>query len=87
MNLYRISHNEFVDMEMYDSAVVVAENVEEAKKIIPAHWIRNWLPDKDDRDSWVAPEEVNVEFIGVVDADYLDMLNGRTTVVSSYNDG
>ena len=49
--------------------------------------MRGWLQDEDDRDSWVEPEDVNVELIGVVDANYLDKLNGRTTVVSSYNAG
>ncbi|WP_404975676.1 hypothetical protein NBT14_04245 [Weissella paramesenteroides] len=87
MNLYKISQNTNNNWETYDSAVVVANSVEKARQIIPAHWMRGWLPDEDDRDSWVAPEEVHVEFIGVVDADYLDKLNGRTTVVSSYNNG
>lgn len=87
MNLYKISQNVDNNWEIYDSAVVVAESEEEARKIIPAHWMRGWLQDEDDRDSWVEPEDVNVELIGVVDANYFDKLNGRTTVVSSYNAG
>ena len=86
MNLYRITQNRILNMMMYDSAVVVAETAEEARHIIPAHRGNDWLPEATDPDCWVAPEEVKVEFIGVVDEVYLDKLDGRTTVVSNYND-
>lgn len=86
MNLYKISHNRILNMMMYDSAVVVAETADEARQIIPAHQRNDWLSEADDPDCWVTPDEVKVEFIGVVDVSYLNKLNGRTTVVSSYND-
>jgi hypothetical protein len=73
-------------MMMFDSAVVVANSEDDARKIVPAFRYNDWRSDVDDYLSWVRPEEVKVEFIGVVDEVYLDKLDGRTTVVSNYND-
>lgn len=89
MNLYKISQDVNNDWDTYDSAVVVAESAEAAKKIIPAYH-GGRLDDDDYDDSiydWAKPEDVKVEFIGLADEAYLDSLDGRTTVVSSYNAG
>lgn len=96
MNLYKISQDVDRGWETFDSAVVVAKSAEEAKKIVPdfntyGNYIDEYAPNLEfRRESWVKPEDIKVEFIGVIDDSYLDMLNqldGRTTVVSSYNAG
>lgn len=96
MNLYKISQDVDRGWETFDSAVVVAKSAEEAKEIVPdfntyGNYIEKFPMDiKYRSESWVKPEDVKVELIGVIDDDYLDMLNqldGRTTVVSSFNAG
>ena len=89
MNLYKISQDVNDDWDTFDAAVVVAESAEEAKKIIPGHhggYREN--PDYEISISdWAQPEDVKAEFIGVADNDFLNSLDGRTTVVASYNAG
>jgi hypothetical protein len=43
--------------------------------------------DHNSTDKWAKPEDVKVELIGVADNDFLDSLDGRTTVVASFNAG
>ncbi|QDJ58472.1 hypothetical protein EFA59_02645 [Weissella hellenica] len=99
MNLYRISQSVNDDWDTYDSAVVVAENAEEAKKIIP-HFTNSDIStlsnsqfldliyrDGINVEEWAKPEDVKAEFIGNANKDFLDSLNGRTTVVASFNAG
>lgn len=89
MNLYKISQDVNDDWDTFDSAVVVAESAEEAKKIIPAH--HGGYRENPDYEisiyDWAKPEDVKVEFIGLADKAYLDSLDGRTTIVASYNAG
>jgi hypothetical protein len=99
MNLYKISQDVNNDWDTFDSAVVVANSAEEAKKIIPYFTNQNIdtlsnLPfldlicgDHNSTDKWAKPEDVKVELIGVADNDFLDSLDGRTTVVASFNAG
>lgn len=88
MNLYKISQDVNNNWDTYDSAVVVAENEDEARKIIPD---QIGVPDKWDirfiNRQWTKPENVKVEFLGKVDGDYLNNLGSETTVVSSFNAG
>ena len=99
MNLYKISQDVNNDWETFDSAVVVAESAEEAKNIIPYFTNQNIdtlsnfqflnliFGDENDIDMWAKPEAVKVELIGFVDKDFLDSLDGQTTVVASFNAG
>ena len=99
MNLYKISQDVNDDWDTFDSAVVVAESSEEAKKIIPYFTNQNIdtlsnfqfldliYGDHNSTDKWAKPEDVKVEFIGLADKAYLDSLGERTTVVASFNAG
>lgn len=99
MNLYKISQDVNDDWDTFDSAVVVAESAEEAKKIIPyftnsdISTLNNFqfldliYGDRDSTDMWAKPEDVKAELIGIADKNFLDSLNGRTTVVASFNAG
>lgn len=99
MNLYKISQDVNNDWDTFDSAVVVAESAEEAKKIIPYFTNQNidTLSNfqfldlicgyRDSTDMWAKSEDVKAELIGVADKDFLDSLDGRTTVVASFNAG
>ena len=61
MNLYRISQTENGDWDTYDSAVVAAENMSDAANIHP----NGGNDDIWGEDSWVSPDQVKVELIGV----------------------
>lgn len=65
--------------DTYDSAVVVAESEEEARKIHPSGY--KW--DDWTGYSWCNPEDVKVEFIGNARKD----LENKTVVCASFNAG
>jgi hypothetical protein len=74
MNIYRIWQTENRGYDTYDSAVVIASNVEEARNMNPAYEERFsdfhnlFLTDEDWKEnySWAhSPEEVHVDLIGV----------------------
>ena len=71
MKLYIISNNESGGYDTFDSAVVCAENEEEARKIHPGEWVKDkWWekPVKDCDSSWATRlENINVEYIGEAD--------------------
>lgn len=99
MNLYKISQDVNNDWDTFDSAVVVADSAEEAKKIFPRftnsdidnlnnfQFLTLIFGDENNIDMWAKPEDVKVELIGVADNDFLNSLDGRTTVVASFNAG
>lgn len=80
MNIYKISQSENNRWDTYDSAVVIANNEEEA---------RNTHPDQEDGkfgaysfNTWASsPDKVRVEFIGVTD------IEEPQVVVASFNAG
>ncbi len=81
MNLYRISQNVNTGYDTYDSAVVVAANEDEARRMHPAEGPPTF--DYWDSSTWVShPTDVKVELIGTA-APHL----GRCVVVSSFNAG
>lgn len=85
MNLYKISwsgSDEYWDT--YDSAVVIANSKEEAKKITPDFDITG---DSERIGCWTVPENVSVELIGVADEKYLESMQGKVNVISSFNAG
>lgn len=69
MNLYKISQIVNNDLDTYDSAIVAAENEDEAKKIHPSIYEENidgmWWERDDKYSSWAFKlEQVKVELIG-----------------------
>lgn len=77
MNLYRISQEENINYETYDSAIVCAASEEDARNITPSlsgDWKMSY---------WASsPEKVKVELIGVA---LNDMKAG--VVLASFNAG
>jgi len=67
MKLYVISQSENNDYDTYDSAVVCAENEEEARKIHPSEYAEDkwWEKPKDPYSPWATKlENVDVKYIG-----------------------
>ena len=86
MNLYKISQSRNNNWDTYDSAVVVAETSEEARKIVP-DFENDGHGEYDSLRDWVEPKYVKVELIGTASDEYVEKLQGRLIVVSSYNAG
>ena len=89
LNLYRVSQG-YKGYDTYDSAVVAAENAEDAKTIHPRglNWDDpNWdneasIPWRWAKREWTEPENVSVEYLGVADESI-----ERGAVCASYNAG
>lgn len=68
MNLYLISQTENNGYDSYDSAVVVAESEEAARKIHPAQSLvegAEWWLDRWSKHTWCeSPAQVKVEYLG-----------------------
>lgn len=80
MNLYLISQNINNGYDTYDTALVAANNEEEARLISPDGYLEwseekdSWAyPDGDKRatnnGAWVKPSKVSVELIGIASPD------------------
>ena len=73
LKLYKISQAMNTGYDTYDSAVVVAKNEEDARRIHPdgsgAKWDgKKWKSERTTgMRTWCAPEDVKVEFIGIPD--------------------
>ena len=79
MNLYLIYQDHNIDYDTYDSAVVVAENAEIAKRMHPSTGEldgRIILPE------WVEPEYVKVVYLGKA-----DIIDERKVICASFNAG
>lgn len=92
MKLYKISQSENSDWYTYDSAVVVANSKQEARRIIPSpfyfyddvfyYQYKNQEPRVEKVDpSWCDPRHVNAQIIGTTE------LPAGTVISSSYNAG
>jgi len=85
MNIYKISQTEHNDYDTYDSAVVVAEDEESAKKINPsgsndAEW---WKMERSWNNPWITDlSKIKVKLIGEAD----DSVE-KGVVVASFNAG
>jgi hypothetical protein len=75
MNIYKISQVVNNDYETYDSAIVVANNPEEAAKILPDGCVSPYK-----ERYWVKPEFVIVEYIGIYDG----KLPSGTVILASF---
>ncbi len=65
MKIYKISQTENDDWDTYDSAVVYAENEEEAKKIHPAGYHDEEVTNVSEKySSWTTLDNVVAEYIG-----------------------
>jgi hypothetical protein len=90
MNIYKISQVKLDNYNTYDSAVVVARSVEDARRIHPSG---SQAQAKDDlrlfKDGeggfaqWPLPKYVKVEYIGKASPD----LKENTVIVASFNAG
>jgi len=81
MFLYRISQFVNNDYGTYDSAVVCAENEDEARMIHP-NGCEDWDGEDEDFSSWRAAKDVRVEIIGTA-ANNLP----KGVIVASHNAG
>ena len=96
MNLYLISQNVNVNYDTYDSAVVCADNEDEARMIHPASGYQfasadciKWDGEDVKWSTWCAAKDVKVNFIGTADGAmirwYISLSNN--VVCASYNAG
>lgn len=87
MNIYKISQGVNNDYDTYDSAIVCAENEEEAKKIHPRGEYdykekNDDIKEEENYGSWAKKEFVEVEYIGVA-KEGLE----KGVIVASFNAG
>jgi len=89
LKLYRISQAVNTEYDTYDSAVVVAENEEDARRIHPDGTGAKWSGETWEAASvtgiwtWCPPKHVKVEFVGVPD----DRFKSEDVVCASFNAG
>lgn len=91
--LYKISQTKNNNYDTYDSAIVIANSEEEAKKIHPSgvyYWKENkWVSwddcDYDEGYDWTSPDNVVCRLISVYVV--VELLNENPVICSSYNAG
>ena len=67
-NLYKISQDKNQDWNTYVSAVVCAEDEQQARHIHPdSNMTGEWWVDEDNYGDWVKPDDVKVALIGITD--------------------
>ena len=85
MFIYKISQNQNTDYDTYDSAVVIAKDIEEARNMNPSTGepmnYKDW--DYTYGDWCNAPEHVTVECIGAAN----ELYQGSRVVCASFNAG
>lgn len=85
-NLYLISQNKNNKYDTYDSAVVVAENEDDARMIHPSDTYGDfgvdWISDSCKLNTWCKPEYVDVKLIGKAVDDIEDVV-----ICASFNAG
>lgn len=82
MNIYLISQNHNNNWDTYDSAVVVAESEDIAKRMHPRNGDLDVKPSYPSLSSWADAEYVEVEYLGKA-----DNINERTVICASFNAG
>ena len=89
LNLYLISNSKKINYDMYDKAVVVAWNEDQAKLIHPSREIfeddsKEWWKDKIwSVSSWCLPEEAKVQLLGQAEEGF----KPNQVVCASFNAG
>lgn len=84
MNIYLISQNYNNSWDTYDSAVVVTESEDIAKRMHPHNGELDVnIGGMFGRNDWAVPEYVEVEYLGKAD----DSINERKVICSSFNAG
>lgn len=99
MKIYKISQTVNIDYDTYDSAIVIANNEEEAKRICPSnnyeagendHWYFLYAngTKKDEGEfpeffAWCAIKDVKVKYIGEADKKYTK----KQIICASFNAG
>jgi hypothetical protein len=63
MNIYLLTRKTDSFYDCYESCVVIAEGEEEARKISP-DGSKNTRTSSETFDSWAAPKDIEVEFVG-----------------------
>lgn len=78
MKIYKISQNTNTSYDTYDSAIVAANNEEEARNLYPGgiHEFTNIMFD------WTTPENVEVEQIGIT-----KLYSQPQVILASFNAG
>ena len=92
VKIYKIWREDDIEWDTYDSAIVIADNEDYARKIHPnGHAVFKfgvWMNEVDNmvlhcENEWCSVEDVKVELIGVADKIYTE----PCLVVSSFNAG
>ena len=83
MNIYRITQEANVGYDTYDSAIVIANNEEKARKIHPSSNLHENVSDWYWETTWTNPHNVIVEWICEYNGEYQ---NG-TVLCASFNAG
>lgn len=81
MNIYKISQAVNSGYDTYDSAVVIAEDENEARKIHPRGDGEITTSNPSPYDDWCSINDVEVEHIGITDS------HAKGVVVASFNAG
>lgn len=80
LNLYLISQNVNKDWDTFDSAIVAASNEEEAKKIHPGIYKKQW--DGTFEHTWCDIKDVQIKYIGKAGEDIQ-----KGVICASFNAG
>jgi hypothetical protein len=83
MKLFLISQIKDNGYDTYDSAVVAAKNEDDAQKMLPGWYDEGKFYPAKIGDSWVAPEHVDVEYIGTAKPG----TKAGTVICASFNAG
>ena len=86
MKLFKISQDEDDGYDTYDSAVVVAENEDDTRKIHPDGYTKDvskWSGSPSSRTWATDPSKVSVEYIG----EACESITEEMVVVASFNAG
>lgn len=91
MKIYKIWREDEIEYETYDSAIVIADNEEYARKIHPngnavfkfGEWLDNDNIKRHYEDKWCDPVNVKVELLGIAGKTYTE----PCVVLSSFNAG
>lgn len=88
MNIYKITDDSALGFDMYDSAIVVAHDEDDAREIHPSEFVKDWESEEKEYgidSSWVSykdRKDISVELIGKANDDAV-----RGVVLSSFNAG